>query len=219
MLVLFLIPLRITIKTLKGISDDSEDARRKNAKLAFFGSKIFVLVATSCVMTWIAFLSSFGFNVNWVWPIEAVLNSTCLMLMSPYYSGPKGNDELLYRTLCKPCIICYCQVDYSLVYHSNKKRKLEASMSGNEANSEKTTNKTVDTESAPRIYAEKETQFTEEMAGYRQPKLAVMSASMTPPPPAKPDMASDTETAVISDYDLDNDQPKEKGNDIELEVQ
>ena len=58
--------------------------------------------------------------------VDNIVNSICLMLMSPYYSGSKDNVEGLYRTLCKLCIFCCCQVQNSfMLYHKDSDIKLE----------------------------------------------------------------------------------------------
>ena len=148
---MFKIPLHKTMKNLKKYSDSRqhEAVVRKNRKLAFVGSKLFVLAATlslSTVFSWIFF---FCFELN-PFPIDHVVNVISLLLMSPYYSGPKGNNELLYRNLCKPCILCCCQVQNSLLYHEDKKRRKRESVEPL-TTSEK---ETVDTGSAHRVHVE-----------------------------------------------------------------
>lgn len=179
-LIMFKIPLNKTIKQIEEYHSDSSSVRHKVAKMSFVESKIFVLAATASASTLMAFVLYFATRFEPIWFMDNVVNSICLMLMSPYYTGPKGNDELYYRTLCKPMIVCCCQVKYSLVYHERKKLKDDK---GQEPTK---TVKTVDTESAPRIYAEEE---AKEMAEVRAQRLAAKeahlpaaSASMTPPP-------------------------------------
>lgn len=224
--VLFVIPLRITIKTLAKLSDDKVDAIRKNAKMAFFGSKIFVLAATASVSTLLMNLF-FNFGVTFLFTIDTLINAICVMLMSPYYSGPRGNDEMLYRTLCKPCIVCCCQVKYSLVYHEGKKARHEMGASGTIATSEVTV-KTLDTESAARVVAEKqaielESIGQEKMMQKMEEEQAGSEREISPAPPqhgGNLQMGNVySQSEAVSEYHPDDEQPQEKGGDIELQVQ
>lgn len=204
------------------MSDEQDDAMRKNSKLAFFGSKVFVLAATAALSTWVAYVIFFLTDNIVVWALDAVLNSVCLMLMSPYYSGPKGDDELLYRTVCKPCIVCCCQVKYSLVYHEEKKMKHLEAMSGTNALSETTeTHKTLDTESAAREIAMNQTAALEEIGREKREENALsveeqQHSALTPPPKnaETTTMDSDATTQVVYDTDV---QPVNE-TEIELEV-
>merc|ERR1712087_458757 len=88
----------------------------------FFASKVFVLAATAALSTVVAFLFVGATDLPISLPVDAVINSFCMLLMSPYYSD---HEERWYRMLCRPCIWVCCQRKHSLRYHYNKKKSLK----------------------------------------------------------------------------------------------
>jgi len=145
--IMFLVPLKKTINDLRTYENDGtlNVAGRQKAKVIFVSSKVFVLAATASVSSVLAFfLLAAGVN-DLVFCVDAVVNVICLMLLSPYYCGPKGNEHRLYRVICRPMIFCFCQHKRSLEYHKEKKRKRNSSGV--------VTQSQTDTESAMRVYA------------------------------------------------------------------
>lgn len=116
---MFLIPLSKTIKDLQ-IHEKSGTlnvAARQKSKVVFVASKVFVLAGTASMSSLLAFILLAVTEDDFVFALDALVNTICLMLLSPYYCGPRGNEHRLYRILCKPCIFICCQQRFSLVYH------------------------------------------------------------------------------------------------------
>ena len=116
MLIMFKIPLnKLKLQDLEEKHGDA--ATKKTQKLLFFGSKIFVLVATSLVSSLIASVIFGAVGRPSPPTADNILNGMVLMLMSPYYTGaqpklPFGKDngnEYWYRILCRCCIVICCQ--------------------------------------------------------------------------------------------------------------
>lgn len=119
---MFLVPLNKTIKDLKFHEESGtlNVAARQKSKVVFVASKVFVLAATASVSTLLMFVFYAAMDISqidFVVALDGIVNVICLMLMSPYYCGPKGNEHRLYRILCRPAIYCFCQQRFSLVYH------------------------------------------------------------------------------------------------------
>merc|ERR1719499_2107808 len=97
----------------------------------------------------LAFILLAATEDDFVFALDALVNTICLMLMSPYYCGPKGNEHRLYRILCRPAIYCFCQQRFSLVYHKENKQRLKGDASNPRISLAPSQ---TDTESAARLY-------------------------------------------------------------------
>jgi len=181
--IMFVIPLWKTKKDLAKTLGDEH--KRKTQKLMFVGSKMFVLCATASFTLLLFLYGAVNQQLaGWLTIINLVGDSICMVLISPYLSG---NNHCLYTTLCRPSIYCCwcCGAKYSLLYVSFKEEPWtgDSTVKVNES-----TKKTVDTMSAPRVYANEL-----ETAGspYHVPQvtpLPAISPEVTPAPPSPDDM-------------------------------
>ena len=118
--VLFILPLLKSIKQFKemfakNIETDSTNIKKPKKDGKYFeyqaiineSIKHCILVCVLCVSSIIS-LTTILLSIN-LWGVDIVINTICLMLMTPYYNSIDENiDCFSYDTLCKLCKIC-CQ--------------------------------------------------------------------------------------------------------------
>ena len=173
---MFLAPLR---NTKRDLAKTVGDEHRKTQKLMFVDSKMFVLAATASATTVLAPLSAVTAQIYYVGTLNTVVDSVCMILISPYLSE---NDHCLYLTVCRiPIYCCWCcGGKYSVLYGAVKQETtLEAAVGD-----EKQESTVVDTMSAPRVFTEKMGDAADQAGAATSPEMVIPTAVELPTEPA-----------------------------------
>jgi len=115
--IMMTVPLIKTYREFENLNKGDSANCRRLYKLKFVGSEFFVIGATSSVTTLFAFFGFAAYGSVALSVLNTVSDAVCLILISPYFSGPspcseeRKNQEnhWWYFTLCRPSIYCcYC---------------------------------------------------------------------------------------------------------------
>jgi len=153
-LILFYLPVTKVVTGIMKLSDpDDEGTARSVARFKFTRSKQMVLVYTACLSTFLTYILWIVTDLDNMYTLDTVINSICVMLLSPYYSyiRDRKGKEWLYRFWCRPCIICFCQKHYSLDYYNKSWQKTQGNMSSPSFVDRRSRGDTAETMSLPRI--------------------------------------------------------------------
>ena len=103
----FLLPIRDVIRNVQGSDLNVHKKTTLSRKMIAVGLKVFILSAVLFVSSLLAAILYSVTGVNF-FLIDVCANSTCLMLMTPYYP-----DQKYFHKLCKCCINCCDRNNYT----------------------------------------------------------------------------------------------------------
>eukprot|EP01084_Bolivina_argentea_P171297 296770_1 len=130
-LIAFTIPLYKTLHDTKRKKSNNTNSNKENVdhtvnrvhssrkNMKGIGIKVSVLTSVSSITTIGALIAFVAFTFAHIFPFDWVINSVCLMLMTPYYP-----DEIYFHRLCGICIKCCCietktiEINHELDAHS-----------------------------------------------------------------------------------------------------
>lgn len=98
----FYIPLRRTIKAVaQSVRNVHQPEQKALFKIKYAGTKHTIITAVAMISTFILVTSTVATDLNFIIGLDPVVNSVCMILMTPYY-----RDEQFYQRLCKCCLWC-----------------------------------------------------------------------------------------------------------------